>query len=202
MTSKITMPLLIIVSIILGACSGSRSSSTKYTIRDKNGNNYPVVRMPDGKDWTTKNINFDLPESFCYNDSLSNCDKYGRLYSWKTAMTVCGQLGEGWRLPSKDEWQALAKQFGGIFGDSNDNGKAAYVALTDGGTSQFNALLSGGSDPVSGYKGMDHHGFYWTSTETNDSTAWFGNFGLGRPALYIQNDGEKFRAFAVRCVKE
>lgn len=201
MTPKFAMLLLIIVSLSLGACSGSRSSG-KYTIRDKDGNSYQVVRMPDGKDWTTQNINIDLPESFCYDGLPANCDRYGRLYPWKTALTVCGQLGEGWRLPAKDEWQALAKQYGGIFGDSNDNGKAAYVALLDGGTSQFNAVLSGGSDPVSGYKGLDHHGFYWTSTETNDSTAWFANFGKGRSALYLQNDGEKFRAFAVRCVKE
>ena len=46
-----------------------------------------------------------------------------------------------------------------------------------------------------------YHGFYWTATETDDSTVWFSNFAKGSQALYIQNDGEKTQAFSVRCVK-
>lgn len=105
-------------------------------------------------------------------------------------------------MPTNDDWRKLAKHYGGAFGDSDDNGKAAYLALTNGGTSKFNALLSGGGDHSGGYRNIEAHGFYWTSTEVNDSTAWFGNFDKGRPALYLQNDGEKGGAFAVRCVKE
>lgn len=197
MTSKIAILLLVIFSIGLGACSVSRSQ----TVRDKDGKSYGVMKMPDGKEWTTTNISIDLPGSFCYDGLQSNCDRYGRLYTWKMAMEVCGELGDGWRLPTQDEWKTLAKQFGGAFGDSNDDGKAAFMALMNGGSSQFNAVLGGGSDPAGGYKRIDAHGFYWTATETNDSTAWFGNFGKGRPALFIQNDGEKIRGFAVRCVK-
>lgn len=202
MTPKIAMLLLIIFSVGLGACSVSRSGGNEYTLRDKDGNSYQVMRMPDGNDWTTQNINIDLPRSFCYDSLKFNCDRYGRLYTWTTAVMVCGQLGDGWRLPTNDEWQRLAKHYGGVFGDSNDNGNAAYMALMDEGPSQFNALLGGGRDPNGGYRRIEAHGFYWTSTEANDSTAWFGNFGKGRPALYLQNDGEKVRAFAVRCVKE
>lgn len=186
------MKLLLIVILV---------GTSALVVSAQNGNSYQVKRMPDGKDWTTKNINIDLPGSFCYDSLPSNCERYGRLYTWKTAMTVCSQLGEGWRLPTSDEWKTLAKQYGGIFDDSNDNGKTAYLALTDGGASQFNALLSGGRDLRGGYGRIDAHGFYWTSTETNGSMAWFANFGKGRPALYLQNDGEKPRAFAVRCIK-
>lgn len=113
---------------------------------------------------------------------------------------VCSELGQGWRLPASDDWKTLAKHYGGAFNDSNDNGKAAYVALTEGGRAQFNALLSGGRDPQGGHRRIEAHCFYWISTEVNDSTAWFANFGKGRPALYLQNDGEKSRALAVRCV--
>ena len=116
--------------------------------------------MPYGKDWTTENINIDLPGSFCYDSLKSNCDRYGRLYTWKTAVMVCGQLGEGWRLPTNDEWKGLAKHYGGVFVDSNDNGKAAYMALMDGGLSQFNAVLGGGRGPSGGYRRIDAHGFY------------------------------------------
>lgn len=202
MAAKIATLLLVIFLMALGACSISRSNLNKYAIRDKAGNSYQAMKMPDGKDWTTENIRINLPGSFCYDSLQSNCDRYGRLYTWQTAMTVCNQLNGSWRLPASTEWQALAKHYGGIFSDSNDNGKTAYIALTAGGASQFNALLGGGRDPNGGYKRIEAHGFYWTSTEANDSAAWFANFGKGRPALYLQNDGEKVRAFAVRCVKE
>lgn len=192
----------VIVITSLSACSVSRSSNSTHTIRDKEGNSYKVMTMPDGKQWTVENLKLDLPGSFCYDTLESNCSKYGRLYTWQSAATVCGGLGQDWRLPGSDEWKSLAKHYGGVFGDSGDNGKAAYIALTDGGSSKFNALLSGGGDSNGGFWRIEAHGFYWTSTEVSDSTAWFGNFGKGRPALYLQNDGGKSSAFAVRCVKD
>jgi uncharacterized protein (TIGR02145 family) len=194
--------LFLYISVMTYSCSVLRNDKNKHTIRDKDGNSYPVTRMADGKDWTTKNIAIDVPGSFCYDNLKINCDRYGQLYTWVTAVTVCTQLGDGWRLPTSDEWKNLAKYYGGVFDDSNDSGRAAYLALMDGGFSQFNALLGGGSDPNGGYKRIEAHGFYWTSSGSSDSTAWFGNFGKGRPAFFLQNDGEKDRAFAVRCVKD
>jgi len=187
--------------MLLCACSASQKSGHTYTIRDKTGTRYRAMHMPDGKDWTTQNINTNLPGSFCYDNVESNCNKYGRLYLWKTAHAACSQLGKGWRLPTRDDWKALAKHYGGVFDDSNDEGKGAYIALTNEGSSQFNILLGGGKDQDDTYKRIEAHGFYWTSTETSDSLAWFGNFGKGRPAFFLQNDGEKDRAFSVRCVK-
>lgn len=52
MTPKIAMLLLIIFLVSLGACLVSRSGGNRYTMRDKAGNNYQVMRMSDGKDWT------------------------------------------------------------------------------------------------------------------------------------------------------
>jgi uncharacterized protein (TIGR02145 family) len=200
MIPKIASLLLIIFSAGLCACSVSRNVSSTTIRNDEK--DYRVIKMPDGNDWTTKNLAIDVPGSLCYDSLQSNCDRYGRLYTWKTAMTVCGRIGEGWRLPTSDEWKSLAKHYGGVFGDSDDNGKAAFIALMDGGSSHFNAVFGGGGDEKGGYWRIDAHGFYWTSTEANDSTAWFGNFGKGRPALYLQNDGAKSDALAVRCIKE
>jgi uncharacterized protein (TIGR02145 family) len=188
--------ILIFVVVVFGACSVSR-----HTVRDKSGNSYGVIRTPDRKDWITKNLSVEVPGSSCYDNLKENCDRYGRLYDWKIANTVCNQLGEGWRLPSSDEWKSLAKNYGGAFGDSNDDGKAAFIALMDGGISEFDAMLSGGGAGGEFWR-IDAHGFYWMSTEVTDSTAWFANFGKGRPALYLQSDGGKTAAFAVRCVKD
>src|SRR5215831_15077867 len=101
-------------------------------------------KMADGRQWTTGNLNVTAVPSYCYNDSELNCRQYGRLYTWESARRGCQSLGDGWRLPTNDEWRQVAKHYGGIRDDSHDSGKAAYKALLIGGGSGFDALLGGG----------------------------------------------------------
>ena len=75
--------------------------------------------------------------SFCYDENIENCHKYGRLYLWSAAMdsagvvegntanhcgfgTTCtaetpvrGVCPEGWHLPSIAEWNTLLNEMGG-----------------------------------------------------------------------------------------
>jgi uncharacterized protein (TIGR02145 family) len=164
---------------------------------------YSSRRMPDGKQWTTENLNVDIDGSHCYGDSELNCRRYGRLYTWEAAQQGCRSLSDGWRLPTDDEWRQLAKHHGGVREDSNDSGKAAYSALLSGGGSGFNALLGGGLVPGEGhYERVEDHGFYWSASESTPGTAWFYNFGKGGLSLNRQREGEKQMAVSVRCVKE
>lgn len=122
------------------------SCATQRPVQDRNvsGTSYSSKRMPDGKLWTTENLNLDTAESYCYGDVELNCRRHGRLYTWESAQRGCRSLGDGWRLPTNDDWRQLAKHHGGIRDDSGDGGKAVYQALLIGGTSGFNALLGGG----------------------------------------------------------
>ena len=158
-------------------------------------------RMADGKTWTTQNLRVVAPDSYCYGDKGQNCDRYGRLYTWGAAQRACGSLGAGWRLPTNEEWQRLARNFGGVAGDSDDGGKGAYKALISGGTTGFDALKAGGRTTTGEYAHLDAHGFFWTASESDAAHAWFYNFG-GQEYLNRHSDGEKERAFSVRCVKE
>jgi uncharacterized protein (TIGR02145 family) len=159
-------------------------------------------RMADGKEWTVENLNVETDSSYCYDDAAANCSRYGRLYTWEAAQRACRLLGPGWRLPSDDEWRRLATRYGGVSQDASDKGHAAYVALLAGGTSGFNAVLGGGRSEGGEYARLEAHGFYWTATEDSAATAWFYNFGKGGLALHRQSDGERLRAFSVRCVRE
>lgn len=158
--------------------------------------------MADGKQWTTQNLNVEAAGSYCYDNAEGNCRKYGRLYTWEPARRGCQLLGDGWRLPTEAEWRQLAKHYGGVHEDSEDGGKAAYRALLTGGGSGFDALLGGGRSVDGQYARLEAHGFYWTASEDGAGTAWFYNFGHGSLALYRQSEGEKERAFSVRCVRE
>lgn len=105
-------------------------------------------------------------------------------------------------MPTNDEWKQLAKHYGGVRDDSDDAGKAAYTALMTGGRSGFNAVLGGGRSGDGEYARLEAHGFYWTASESTPATAWFYNFGKGGLALNRHSDGEKERAFSVRCVSD
>lgn len=159
-------------------------------------------RMADGKQWTTENLTVKTAGSYCYDDAELNCDRYGRLYTWESAQRVCQALGDGWRLPTNEEWQHLAKQYGGVRDDSEDTGKAAFTALLEGGSAGFDAVLGGGRATDGAYARLAAHGFYWTASATDSGRAWLYNFGRGGQMLNRHPDGEKQRAFSVRCIRE
>jgi uncharacterized protein (TIGR02145 family) len=163
---------------------------------------YSSKRMADGKEWTTENLDLKNTASYCYEDAVLNCGRYGRLYTWESARRACQSLGDGWHLPTDDEWRRMAKLYGGVSEDSDDKGKAAYKALSAGGSSGFNALLGGGRSDDGQYARMEAHGFYWTASESDLASGWFYNFARGGLALHRQSGGEKQRAFSVRCVKQ
>jgi uncharacterized protein (TIGR02145 family) len=172
------------------------------TVKDSDGNLYTVKKMPDGKVWMTENLKIKIPGTYCYDNNDANCVKYGRLYTWKVAQDACKLLGEGWRLPTNEDWEMLGKQYGGVRTDSND-GKAAYQALMPGGKAGFNLQFAGGRnvDSIPGYARQDAHGFYWTATEVDNKYAWMYNFGINGKLMNRHNDSEKGEAYAVRCIK-
>ncbi len=73
--------------------------------------------------WMKTNLNCDVSGSRCYDDNPANCETYGRLYDWATAMNLpsfcnsnsiyCqvfpkkGICPSGWHLPSDEEWSVL-----------------------------------------------------------------------------------------------
>jgi uncharacterized protein (TIGR02145 family) len=164
---------------------------------------YSSKRMADGRQWMTGNLRVNTAPSYCYDDAELNCRRYGRLYTWESARRACQSLGDGWRLPTDDEWRQMAKRYGGVSDDSDDEGRAAYSALVIGGRSGFNAVLGGGRDPGEGaYRRLEAHGFYWTASENKGGSAPFYNFGKGGSALHRQPEGNKQMAASVRCVRE
>ena len=186
-----------LVSASVGSCSISRVA------REGSPHASPSRRMSDGSWWMTTNLALGVAGSYCYNDTESNCRQYGRLYTWEAALRACESLGDGWRLPTNDEWRRMAGHYGGVSDDSETGGRTAFAALSSGGSSGFGALLGGGrSSTDEGYARLDAHGFYWTASESDSATAWFYNFGRGGGALHRHDDGDKARAFSVRCVRD
>jgi Fibrobacter succinogenes major domain (Fib_succ_major) len=103
-----------IVAIALSIAFGSvGAGSTHRSTKDQNLADAIVSSRPmaDGKEWTTTNLNVNVSPSYCYDDAEPNCRRYGRLYPWESAQRVCQSLGDGWRLPTDDEWRQMAKRY-------------------------------------------------------------------------------------------
>ena len=193
---------VIAFSIALGSVSGAGSTRRLANDQNVSGTIPSFKRMSDGKEWTTANLNVNTPSSYCYDDAEPNCRRYGRLYTWESAQRGCQSLGDGWRLPTDDEWRQLAKHYGELGNDSPEKSTAAYPALVSGGTSGFNAVLGGIRSNDGKYERLESHGVYWTASENDPPiTAPFYNFGKGSQALYRQPQGDKQRAFSVRCIR-
>lgn len=187
------------LSILLGSAAAPSGHPSAQEPRGA-GAMPSSARMGDGLLWTAHNLDVDAAPSYCYDDAEINCRQYGRLYTWEAAQRGCRSLGDGWRLPTNDEWRRMAQRYGGLMEDSAAGGEATYRALSSGGSAGLHALLGGSRMPDGRYDRLRAHGFYWTASESSPSTAWFYNFGLGGQSLNRHSGGDKRMAVSVRCV--
>ena len=158
-------------------------------IDERNGNIYELIKV--GKQvWMSQNINFEIPDSWCYDDKKSNCEKYGRLYTYEAAKHVCP---DGWHLPSDAEWQTIIVQL-----EKEREGRTLTQEEKKNG---FNTDLAGWGSNSGNYYNKKEIGFYWTSTVKTGNFAWY---------IYINSLSNDFsknyhninKAFSVRCVKD
>jgi len=181
---------------------------SSYFTDSRNGQKYRAVKI-GRKTWMAENLNYQTGNSWCYDGNNSNCEKYGRLYDWSTAKTVCPT---GWHLPSRDEWGALAIAAGGTYA-YGDGGKAGTNLKSKSGWDNkgngtdilgFSALPGGGHnfDGLGTYVG----GIWWTATEVSsriygNANAYGRNIGNHRDSAN-ENEYDKRNGFSVRCVQD
>lgn len=163
---------------------------------NRNDAEYSVLRFGE-VNWMAENLKYAFPstntlnKSLCYGDESANCEVYGMLYDYESAMNACPN---GFRLPTYDEAMNLLLQYGGA-------GKGAAEALMsmDG----FGALLGGYARAVpimawenAGYTGMHESAVIWISTR---------NYPSGWNVLWIDSTTAEVRkapgnVASVRCV--
>jgi uncharacterized protein (TIGR02145 family) len=91
---------------------------------DRKNNTYPIHKFIDNRNnqsyrilevkntlWMIDNFNLKVENSWSYENNNINIDKYGRIYTWKSALKACP---EGWRLPTIEDWKELASELWGV----------------------------------------------------------------------------------------
>lgn len=152
--------------------------------------------------WMAENLNYKKSgySSYCYNDDVSNCSKYGRLYTALSSANIDSICPNGWHLPDTTEWRILFDAVGGqstaakalkSLNWNSGNGTDAYgFAALPGGYRYYNgnALYEGKEAYFWSAPGNSAYRFGITLYNNRDDAASVsGNAGDGRSVRCIKN---------------
>lgn len=202
------------LAILFSACADDSDSSANVSLETKNNSEYGL--LTDSRDnrtyktvkignheWMAENLNVKTSDSYCYNDSVEYCNKYGRLYTWAAASVACP---EGWHLPSKEEWFSLFA----IVGDSSSavlplKSTNGWIDNLNGSDAYGFSMLPGGFRDVGGtYINEKRVAFFWSSADNDDSFAYYMSF-VSTSSTKLSDSSVKLdyknEALSVRCVK-
>jgi len=173
------------VSVVSGG-SDKDSSWPVQLVDSRDGKKYKTVKIGT-QVWMGENLNYNAKDSKCYDNKESNCQKYGRLYDWVTAVALpiwcnrvecASKIGakhkgicpSGWHLPSWAEWDILEETVGGMkTGGKHLKAKSGWNDNGNGLDTYGFAALPGGSgtfwDGNFHYKRVGEEGAWWSSSE-------------------------------------
>ena len=200
------------VDAALAQCPETLESNTICDNRD--GKIYKTVTM-GSQTWMAENLNFEtekspgiekklaIENSSCYKDSEENCEKYGRLYTWTTAMGIDskfqeeyadlfgsqrGICPEGFHIPSDAEVDALIDNL------EDDANSIAEFGFTFSGKKFF-----------AGFADLDREAYFWIADEDHSQfgskrnayiLTYTETFGFGGGSM--MKDG----GYSIRCIKD
>ena len=196
-------------------CSSDDGSDVIYgTPVTYRGETYQTVVI-GRQTWMARNLNYDVNGSKCYNNSQANCKKYGKLYTWATAMvlpddcntSVCasqinakhqGICPSGWHIPSDAEWTTLTNFVG-------TNAGAKLKATSDwnrnrngNGTDDYGFAALPGGDGGRSLSGTI--GNWWSSSERNAKNAYYRNMEYSHKRV-DRDDDNKSLLYSIRCLQ-
>jgi uncharacterized protein (TIGR02145 family) len=202
----------------------------------RDGQKYVYVITGTGataQTWMAENLNYKVAGSKCYGEGgmamvlnadnnkyelialaseeiQSNCDKYGRLYDWATAMnldqscnsqfvTDCGGQVDakhqgicpsGWHVPNNSDWNKLFNFVDGISGSSgvyDSQWAGRYLKATSGWNSGGNGRDTHGFSALPGGYGDSGGSFsdvgrcgYWWSSNEYSPNEYYSGFAYIR----------------------
>ena len=148
--------------------------------------------------WMAENLNYNASGSVCHGNNSDNCNTYGRLYNWATAMVLSncnsafcsnqiqakhkGICPSGWHIPSDAEWDELSRYVDSqkgteILYDKSSPTAGEYLKAVWGwndsgnGTDDYGFFALGGgygTNNGNSFGRFGELGAWWSTTEGND----------------------------------
>lgn len=212
----------------------SNFDGKKHTLMDcRDSVVYKTVRI-GGHEWMAENLKYNyvlrdsdtvVSASFCYDDDEENCERYGRLYTWASAMdsaliynksgktcgfrSLCQAKGfvrgvcpAGWHLPILSEFEELISAVGGeSLGGQALKSNTGW--LKGDGTDEIGfTALPAGMKISTGYENLTIATYFWSSYDetANNATALYLN--MDNDKVFLFDAWSKTMAASVRCVKD
>jgi len=186
------------------ATTGGSNDGEGTFIDERDGREYKYVIIGT-QTWMAENLNYDVPgvtTDVCHSNNTANCDKYGRLYNWNTALTACPS---GWHLPSDAEWTALTNFVGTNPGTKlkATSGWNAHATYGNGTDDYGFSALPGGSGNSDNRVNFGDRGAWWSSTQTVsiNPNAYGRYMGYNDGNVNWINTSQP-SLYSVRCVKD
>jgi len=212
-----------------GTSSPSGSSPSSGGGGSDKGNdiaNYKTVPIGD-QVWMAENLNYNVKGSKCYDNKSANCDKYGRLYDWATAMALDASCNDkecasqikakhqgicpsGWHIPSDDDWdelENLAHELGNpAEGKSTEGTKLKSKSgwnNNGNGTDElgFSALPGGLGYSGGSFEDVGNYGYWWSSEESGPGLVYILRMSYDYENVNQYTNWKSFFR-SVRCLQD
>jgi len=212
--------LLFVVSLFSIGLIGIQAQ----TVKDINGNVYKTVTigkqvwMAENLKTTKYNDGTTIPlvtentaweslttPAYCWNkNDATNKNRYGALYNWYTVNTnkLCPR---GWHVPTDAEWATLTTYLGGesvAGGKLKETGTTHWLRPNTGATNEtgFTALSSGGRYEDGRFYDLDSKGYWWSSTEEGEASAWCFQLQYAIRGINRVGSSKPF-GMSIRCLR-
>jgi len=178
-------------------------TSISYPVSDVDGNIYKAVKI-GSQIWMAENMRYKTSTGcWSYNNSETNLNKYGYLYSWETATRICP---EGWHLPSDNDFLKLINFLGGedIAGEKlkEEFGWDCPIQQKGAGNESGFAGLPGGYRLYDGsFAKIGVCGYWWSSSSKNSNNIWIRNLNCWTKSAFKLSESKQ-EGCSVRCIKD
>ena len=206
---------------------GNQFWMTKNLNTTQFNNGDPIPFEPNIERW----YNLNTPAYTYYNNNADNISTYGLLYNWYALNDKRGIAPNGYRIPSKADYEELTKYLGldflGNEGYSYEENKGVAEKLKslsywnfpndNNNESCFDALPGGfidvGEDGGGGFGNLGGQGVFWTNSENPSDATRAYYFILSYPSIGQQVGQQLFtsnialdlslktQGFSIRCIK-
>ncbi|MCD7901411.1 MAG: fibrobacter succinogenes major paralogous domain-containing protein [Bacteroides sp.] len=176
-----------------------------YTLTDIDNNVYAVTKIGT-QYWIRENYkaehyaNGDPLEHYYYNDDAATYkDMIGAYYTWYAIVNTAGIAPEGWRVPTRDDWNSLYHY---VNPETGRKIKALYMwsnTVADDVTG-FSGLPGGRRSPSGNSEQLNSYGQWWASTESSAANGWRIYVGTG--TAITESNHSKAYAESVRLMRD
>jgi uncharacterized protein (TIGR02145 family) len=166
--------------------------------------------------------------SICFDFEEENCNQFGRLYDWATAMgfdahcntELCtpeelhrGICPSGWHIPSAEEWNVLVQYVDPATTNNTAGTKLKAKSWTATGSYKTGEDIYGFKALPGGYRNynvatetyaftfLNSWAQWWTASETSATSANYRYTATVTESL-SPNSGNKLLQNSVRCIKD